>query len=49
MFAVYPALWGRSDCREPAEELLAVCAERDLGVMVIKRVARWPMPSLATS
>src|SRR6185437_8098746 len=28
--------------REPAEELLAVCAERDIGVMVIKAAARRP-------
>jgi hypothetical protein len=30
--------------REAAEELLALCAERDLGVMVIKAVARRPWP-----
>jgi aryl-alcohol dehydrogenase-like predicted oxidoreductase len=43
MFPVYPALWSRPEYREPAEELLAVCAERDIGVMVIKAVAwrRW--------
>ena len=34
MFPVYPALWSRPEYREPAEELLAVCAERDVGVMV---------------
>ncbi len=42
MFPVYPALWARPEYREPAEELLAVCAERDVGVMVIKAVARRP-------
>jgi aryl-alcohol dehydrogenase-like predicted oxidoreductase len=44
MFPIYPALWSRPEYREPAEELLALCAERDLGVMVIKAVARrrWP-------
>ncbi|HEY1830604.1 MAG TPA: aldo/keto reductase [Acidimicrobiales bacterium] len=42
MFPVYPGVWGRPDFREPAEELLALCAERDLGVMVIKAVARRP-------
>ena len=42
MFPVYPALWARAEYREPAEELLAVCAERDLGVMAIKAVARRP-------
>ena len=40
MFPVYPALWARPEYREPAEELLALCAERDIGVMVIKAVAR---------
>jgi aryl-alcohol dehydrogenase-like predicted oxidoreductase len=42
MFPVYPALWSRPEYREPAEELLALCAERDLGVMVIKAAARRP-------
>ena len=42
MFPVYPALWSRPEYREPAEELLAVCAARDVGVMAIKAVARRP-------
>jgi aryl-alcohol dehydrogenase-like predicted oxidoreductase len=42
MFPVYPALWGRADYREPAEELLALCVERDIGVMAIKAVAHRP-------
>jgi aryl-alcohol dehydrogenase-like predicted oxidoreductase len=42
MFPVYPALWGLSRYREPAEELLALCAERDIGVMAIKAVAHRP-------
>jgi aryl-alcohol dehydrogenase-like predicted oxidoreductase len=42
MFPIYPALWGNAAYREPAEELLALCGERDLGVMVIKAVARRP-------
>jgi len=42
MFPVYPALWSRADYRESAEELLAVCAQRDIGVMAIKAVARRP-------
>ncbi|HVT41612.1 MAG TPA: aldo/keto reductase [Acidimicrobiales bacterium] len=42
MFPVYPALWARPEYREPAEELLAVCTERDIGVMVIKAAARRP-------
>jgi aryl-alcohol dehydrogenase-like predicted oxidoreductase len=42
MFPVYPALWSRIEYREAAEELLAVCAARDVGVMAIKAVARRP-------
>ena len=42
MFPVYPALWARPEYREPAEELLALCGERDLGVMAIKAVAQRP-------
>jgi len=42
MFPVYPALWARPEFREPAEELLARCSERDLGVMAIKAAARRP-------
>lgn len=42
MFPVYPALWARPEYREPAEELLAVCAQRDLGVMAIKAAAHRP-------
>jgi aryl-alcohol dehydrogenase-like predicted oxidoreductase len=42
MFPVYPAVWGVPAYREPAEELLAVCHERDIGVMAIKAVARRP-------
>ena len=42
MFPVYPALWARPEYREAAEELIAVCAERDLGVMAIKAVAHRP-------
>jgi aryl-alcohol dehydrogenase-like predicted oxidoreductase len=42
MFPIYPALWGNAAYREPAEELLALCAERDLGVMVIKAAAHRP-------
>jgi aryl-alcohol dehydrogenase-like predicted oxidoreductase len=42
MFPVYPALWSRPEYREAAEALLAECAERDVGVMAIKAVARRP-------
>jgi aryl-alcohol dehydrogenase-like predicted oxidoreductase len=44
MFPVYPALWSRPEYREAAEELLAECAGRDVGVMAIKAVARRPWP-----
>jgi aryl-alcohol dehydrogenase-like predicted oxidoreductase len=42
MFPVYPAMWGLPAYREAAEELLALCGQRDLGVMAIKAVARRP-------
>ena len=42
MFPVYPALWRLPSYREPAEELLAVCGQRDIGVMAIKAVAHRP-------
>ena len=42
MFPVYPALWGRPEYREPADELLTLCATRDIGVMAIKAVAHRP-------
>ncbi|MEY2458270.1 MAG: hypothetical protein QOG30_100, partial [Acidimicrobiaceae bacterium] len=42
MFPIYPRLWADAVYREAAEELLAVCAERDLGVMIIKATARRP-------
>jgi aryl-alcohol dehydrogenase-like predicted oxidoreductase len=42
MFPVYPAMWGYSAYREAAEELLALCGQRDLGVMAIKAVAHRP-------
>jgi aryl-alcohol dehydrogenase-like predicted oxidoreductase len=42
MFPIYPRLWADPVYREAAEELLAVCKERDLGVMIIKATARRP-------
>ena len=42
MFPVYPRLWADVDYRRAAEELLSICADRDLGVMAIKAVARQP-------
>lgn len=42
MFPVYPRLWADPVYRRDAEALLDVCIERDVGVMVIKAVARRP-------
>ena len=42
MFPIYPGLWARADYRAAAEELLDMCAQRDIGVMVIKACARRP-------
>lgn len=42
MFPVNAYLWGDDAYRETAEELLAVCAARDVGVMAIKAAARRP-------
>jgi aryl-alcohol dehydrogenase-like predicted oxidoreductase len=44
MFPIYPRLWADVDYRRAAEELLSICAARDLGVMAIKAVARQPWP-----
>lgn len=42
MFPVNPRLWADAGYRGDAEELLALCAERDVGVMAIKAAARRP-------
>jgi aryl-alcohol dehydrogenase-like predicted oxidoreductase len=42
MFPIYPRVWNDPDYRRDAEALLAICAERDLGVMVIKAAAQRP-------
>ena len=42
MFPVNARQWSDPDYRRDAEELLEVCAERDLGVMAIKAAARRP-------
>ncbi len=42
MFPVNPRLWADPDYRREAERLLALCAERDTGVMVIKAAAARP-------
>jgi aryl-alcohol dehydrogenase-like predicted oxidoreductase len=45
MFPVNRRLWADPDYRRDAEALLAECAERDVGVMAIKAVARRPWPA----
>jgi aryl-alcohol dehydrogenase-like predicted oxidoreductase len=42
MFPVYPRVWADPVYRADAEALLVECAERDVGVMAIKAVARRP-------
>lgn len=42
MFPVSPRLWADAVYRSDAEALLATCAERDLGVMVIKAASARP-------
>ena len=42
MFPVYPRVWADPVYRADAEELLAECSARDVGVMAIKAVARRP-------
>lgn len=52
MFPVYPRVWADPVYRADAEALLAECAARDVGVQVIKAVARRPWgdrPMHATS
>lgn len=42
MFPVNPRMWADPDYRRDAEALLALCEERDVGVMAIKAAARRP-------
>lgn len=49
MFPVYPRVWADPQYRADAEELLAECAARDVGVMVIKAVAREPWGTMERS
>ena len=42
MFPVNARLWGDADFRRDAEALLALCEERDVGVMAIKTAAARP-------
>jgi hypothetical protein len=44
MFPLNPRLWSEHDYRRDVEALLALCAERDVGVMVIKAAAARPWP-----
>ena len=42
MFPIYPGYWADREYRAAAEILLSMCAERDVGVMIIKAAARRP-------
>ncbi|MGD9703360.1 MAG: aldo/keto reductase [Acidimicrobiia bacterium] len=42
MFPIYPGYWADREYRSAAEALLSLCAERDIGVMIIKAAARRP-------
>ncbi len=44
MFPVNRRVWADPDYRRDAEALLAECADRDVGVMAIKSIARRPWP-----
>ncbi|MEQ8673547.1 MAG: aldo/keto reductase [Aggregatilineales bacterium] len=40
MFPIYPALYANADYRQQTERLLEMCVARDVGVMIIKAVAK---------
>lgn len=42
LFPINPALYAHKEYHESAEELLDLCQERDVGVMIIKSVAKEP-------
>lgn len=42
MFAVNPVLYANTDFRRDAEKLLKLCQERDVGVHIIKSIAKGP-------
>jgi len=42
LFPIYPALYADEDYRMKAQELLDQCEEKDVGVMIIKSVAKEP-------
>jgi aryl-alcohol dehydrogenase-like predicted oxidoreductase len=45
MFPISPRLWASSSYRDAASSLLALCAERDVGVMIIKAASARPKPA----
>ena len=47
MFPVYPRVWSDPVYRADAEALLSTCAQRDVGAMAIKAVARRPWGEVA--
>lgn len=40
MFPIYPAIYANADYRQQTERLLEMCVARDVGVMIIKAVAK---------
>lgn len=42
MFPINPVLYANADYRRNTEHLLKLCAERDVGVMIIKSIAKGP-------
>ncbi|NCG39618.1 MAG: aldo/keto reductase [Actinobacteria bacterium] len=42
MFPIYPRLWSDQTYREDAEKLLSYCEKNDVGVQIIKSIAREP-------
>ena len=42
LFPIYPALYANEDYRMKAQELLDLCEDRNVGVMIIKSVAKEP-------
>jgi aryl-alcohol dehydrogenase-like predicted oxidoreductase len=45
MFPISPRVWGDDSYRESASSLLALCVERDVGVMIIKAASARPKPA----
>jgi aryl-alcohol dehydrogenase-like predicted oxidoreductase len=42
LFPIYPALFAQQDYRKKTQELLDLCEDKDVGVMIIKSVAKEP-------